>query len=148
MSKLLVVQNHGPLILSSNYWELPAARAGKFLVSLNAGAFRLLVPSSQEGLVGEMATGKGVAVTRGPWPAAGLPDAFEVLFDDTTSDPFALHLAPESFDRVPTDADAAGEWVFTAWTRPRRGKPHKALERPCRYRRAAMLPYLKPWDLP
>lgn len=139
------IQNHGPLILSSNYWELPEAVAGKFLVSLNAGAFRLLIPANQEGLIPELQTAKGVAISRGPWPAQGLADAFEVLFDDGTSSPYALHCTPESFDRLPTAENVAGEWIFTAWTQPRRGKPRCVLERPCRYRLSPKIPDLRPW---
>ena len=41
-NNVLVVENDGPEIVATNYWELPAAAAGKFLVSVNAGAFRLL----------------------------------------------------------------------------------------------------------
>lgn len=143
---MLEIRNHGPLILQSNYWELPAALAGKFLISINAGAFRLLVPASQEGLIEEFATAKGIAVTRGPMPELGLLDGFEVLFDDATPNPFKLDLSPESFDRVPAPEDVAGDWVFSAWTRPRRGKPRKALERPCLYRLAARLPDMRPWE--
>jgi hypothetical protein len=141
---MFVVENHGPLIVSSNYWDLPAARAGKILVSLNAGAFRLLIPPSAEPSIPDMQTAKECLVTRGPWPEARLPDAFEILFDDRTSNPFALHLAPESFDRVPEDGDIAIPWVLTAWTGGRRGKPRMVLERPCWYRRADQIPHLKP----
>jgi hypothetical protein len=141
------VHNHGPLILRTNYWELDAAKAGKFLVSLNAGAFRLLVPPQQEGFVSEMATAKGVAVCRGPSPPLGFGDGFNLLFDDGSDDPFVLELAPAAFDRLPTAENVTGEWVFTAWTRPRRGdRPHKALERPCRYRLSPRLPDLRPWE--
>lgn len=143
---MLEIRNHGPLIVATNFWDLPAAKAGKLFVSTNAGAFRVLVPASQEGLVTEMKTAAGCALSRGPWPAMKLTDAFEVLFDDGTPDPFALHLAPESFDRLPTAEDVAGEWVLSVWTRPRRGdRPHKAFERPCRYRMSPSLPDLRPW---
>ncbi len=141
---ILAVQNHGPLIVASNYWTLPAARAGRVLISINAGAFRLLIPASQEPMIADMLTAKEILVTRAPWPEAGLLDAFEVLFDDRTDDPFALHLSPASFDRVPEDADIAIPWLFTAWTAPRRGRPHKALERACWYRRAPSIPWLRP----
>jgi hypothetical protein len=143
---MLRTSNHGPLIISSNYWDLPESKLGKVLVSCNAGAFRLLIPETAEPYLDDMRTAKGCAVTRGPWPAQGLADAFEVLFDDATTDPFALHLSPQSFDRLPTEADTLGEWVLSCWTRPRRGRPHKAMERPCRYRIAAKIPDLRPWQ--
>lgn len=144
----LVIRNHGPLITSSNYWELPAAKAGKLFVSINAGAFRVLIPPALESAISDMLTAKECLVSRGPWAAMRLPDAFEILFDDRTADPFALHLSPESFDRLPMDEDIAIPWVLTAWTAPRRGKPHRALERPCWYRRVPAIPNLKPREAP
>jgi hypothetical protein len=144
MPEILTISNHGPLITRTNYWDLPAARAGKILVSLNAGAFRLLIPELLEPALPDMMTAKECLVSRGPWPAQGLPDAFEILFDDRTADPYAIHLTPQSFDRLPGDADIATPWVLSAWTRPRRGKPHKAFERPCWYRRVPSIPWLQP----
>lgn len=140
----LIVGNHGPLIVSSNYWDLPECSLGKVLVSLNAGAFRLLLPPSYEPALADMATAKECVVSRGPWPERRVADAFEVLFDDRTTDPFALHLSANSFDRLPTAEDAAKEWLLTCWTRPRRGAPHKALERRCWYRVVPQIPWLEP----
>jgi hypothetical protein len=141
---LLAIRNHGPLIRATNYWDLPPRPGEALFVSVNAGAFRVLLRPDSEVLLDSMWTAQECIVSRGPWPAAGRPDAFEVLFDDATDSPFALHLQRESFDRIPADDDAAQEWILSVWTRPRRGKPHKALERPCWYRRVPMIPYLKP----
>lgn len=141
---VLTIENHGPLILSSNFWQTDAARAGKFYLSTNAGAFRLLIPRAHEAVLAEMRTACEVIVSRNPWPAERLADALEVLFEDGSDSPFALHLSLESADRVPLDEDQGRELVFTAWTTPRRGKPHKALERPAWYRRVAKLPCLEP----
>lgn len=140
----LVIENHGPLMLRTNFWGSEIERAGKLYVSINAGAFRLLVPRSQEPILSDLRTGKSVVISRGPWPWAGLADALEILFDDGTETPFALHLSPESFDRLPLDSDAGREWLFAVWTAPRRGRPHKAIERPAFYRRVPQIPWLKP----
>jgi hypothetical protein len=145
MTDLLRIDNDGPRILATNHWGSAVERAGKFSVSLNAGAFRLLVPASHEHIVSEMATGVGVAVRRGPWRALRLADAFEILFDDGTPDPFVLPLTPESFGRLPAPGDVAGRLVFSVWTRPRGGdRPRLALERPCRYRLSKRPPDLRP----
>jgi hypothetical protein len=147
----LIIHDHGPLIVATNYWELPEARLGKLLVSLNAGAFRILLPVQAEGYLEDLRSAEGCAVTRGPWPEQGLADAAEVLFDDGTGDPFALHLALASFDRIPPDAEAGREVVVSVWTRPRRsggGRPHRALERPGYYRLATAIPYMRPWREP
>ena len=148
MSTYLIVDNDGPLVVSSNYWDLPECAMGKVLLTVNAGAFRLLLPPAAEGALEDMRAAKICVVSRGPWPAAGLADALEVLFDDSTDSPYAIHTAPAASDRLPLDSDAAGEWTLTAWTRPRRGAPHLALERPCRYRRVPRLPWLRPWEDP
>lgn len=140
----LIIENDGPRIVATNYWDLPAARAGKVLVSINAGAFRVLLPPALEPALADMATARECVVSRGPWPGAGLRDALEILFDDGSDSPYALHLAPESFDRLPTAENAGLAWILSAWTQPRRGVPHKALERPCYYRIVDCLPYLKP----
>jgi hypothetical protein len=35
---ILEIKSHGPLIVSSNFWDLPAALVGKVFLSLNGGA--------------------------------------------------------------------------------------------------------------
>lgn len=143
----LTIKNHGPLVLSSNYWRSDHATAGNLYLSTNAGAFRLLVPPLLETIVSELATGKAAVITRGPWPAAGQDDALEIMLDDGTDRPWSCHLDVRSLDRMPLDTDAGREWIFTVWTRPRRAgdRPHKALERPAYYRRAESLPCLRPY---
>lgn len=143
-SDILQVESHGPLITKTNFWESPFAKRGEILVHPSAGAFRLLIPESRETELVEMMTARECLVSRGPWPAQGLDDGMEILFDDRTDDPYALHLEIRSFFTVPADADIAIPWVLSAWTRPRRGKPHKAFERPCWYRRVPSIPWLKP----
>lgn len=140
---VLQIENHGPLLIASNFWGTEMERAGKFYLSINGGAFRLLVPRSQEPAVTEMATAREVIVSRGPWPAEGRDEGIELLFEDGTDAPFCLHLSIESLDRLPLAEDAGREWVFTAWTAPRRGRPHKALERPCWYRLVPKIPWLR-----
>jgi hypothetical protein len=80
----LIIHNHGPLIVATNFWDLPESKLGKLLVSLNAGAFRILLPVQAEGYLEDLRSAEGCAVTRGSWPEQGLADAAEVLFDDGT----------------------------------------------------------------
>jgi len=146
---MLEIENHGPLILRSNYWGSALDRAGTLYLSINAGAFRLLLPGGWEEVVQEMQTGREVVVSRGPWakdPGRGL-DALELLFEDGTTDPYSVHLQSTQCDRLPTPEDQGKEWLFTAWTAPRRGKPHKALERPAWYRLVGQIPWLKPREV-
>jgi hypothetical protein len=141
---MLEVASRGADIVSTNFFDLPEARAGKLLVSCNAGAFRVLVPDSAIDQVEEMRTGLDIIVSRGPWPAAGLADGFELLFDDRTDSPFALQLSTTSFDRLPARTDEGKSFVLSVWTRG----PAKQFEKPCRYRRVEWIPCLKPWSGP
>ena len=69
---LLTISNAGPDILATNFWQLPMARAGKFFLSTNAGAFRLLVPALHVGSLKDMrAATLCVRVTR-PLPREAL----------------------------------------------------------------------------
>lgn len=146
---MLCVENHGPLITSSNYWDLPEARLGKVLISTNAGAIRLLLPVQVEGYVEDMRAAEGCAVSRGPWAQVGGRDATEILFDDTSTDPFTLQITVAAWDGLPDPArDVGRELILSCWTRPRRGKPHLALQRPCYYRLVSRIPYLRPWREP
>ena len=141
----LSVENDGPRIVASNYWATEHAAAGAFLVSSNAGTFRLLIPKSKEAAINDMRAAKGIAVTRGPCPEMGLADAFEVLFDDQTDDPLALVLTPEAFQAVPVAENARSRWFFAGWTL-RKGHPHCEFTKPCRYRIACKIPDPRPWD--
>ncbi len=141
---MIVTKNHGPLIVSSTYWGSEMEQAGKLYVSVNAGAVRVLVPAKRRALIAECRGSKYVVLSRGPWPAAGLADAAEILFEDGTDTPYALHLSPESFDLLPDEPPAGREWVLALWT-AKKGKPHKSLERRCFWRRVLEIPWLKPW---
>jgi hypothetical protein len=140
----LIVANNGPMIVSTNYWQTEAERAGKFLCSWNAGALRLLIPRQHQRAVREMRQARLVLLTRGPWPAMQLADAFELLFDDDSGNPWSLHLSPESFDRLPDDALIGSQFPCTAWIHLVGHRPRLAVEKPCYYRRATKLPHLAP----
>lgn len=147
MPDTLTIENHGPYIRATNYWQTEAARRGRFLLSLNAGAFRLLIPPAARDCIPDLRTAKEVVLSRGPWPAEALPDAFEILFDDYSDDPYAIWLAPHALDRLPPDADIGRPFTFSAWE-DRRGRPHRILDRPAHYRRSPRLPDLRPATSP
>ena len=141
---MIRVENHGQLITAVNYWESTVEETGRVWVSVNAGAIRILVPRAMRRIIEDMRTGKEAILSRGPWPQMKLPEAVEILFDDGSDSPFALHLSPESFDALPGEPPPGREWIVSAWDH-KKGKPHKALERPCHWRRVPRLPWLKPW---
>ena len=143
---MITVKNHGPLVVESNYWTSEAAQRGKLFCSVNAGAIRILLPGALNAMlvVKGMRTGKHCILSRGPWPEQNLPEAVEILFDDGTDSPFALHLSPESFDMLPGEPEPNREWTAAVYVE-KDGAAHRALERKCYWRRVDRLPCLKPW---
>jgi len=143
--KMITIENDGQDITGTNYWETEHAGRGLVYVSINAGCFRLLIPDARVSEIGEMRTAREVIVSRGPWPKMGRHDAVELMFEDDSDEPYALHLSTESFDRLPlpADRDRPGQeprWKLSVWT-----TSGKALELPCRYRVVKSIPCMKPW---
>lgn len=144
---MLRIDNDGPAITGTNFFHSAHAKAGRVYLSTNAGAFRLLVPPAVEEIVSEMAAGKLAVVSRGPWPAMRLADAIEIMCDDGTDAPFAVHLDANSLDRLPLDTDQHRPLVLTVWVQPRRAgsRPHRALSLAAVYRRVESLPCMAPY---
>ncbi len=139
--KLFQVENAGPEILSTNYFETEHAALGYIFLSVNAGAFRLLLPPTLEVQLAEMKTGRIVVISRGRWRER---DALEIMFDDGSRDPYCLHLGIEQVDRLPSRADdGRDDLLFSVWT----SGPRKVWECRCAYRMVATLPCLEPWKM-
>lgn len=142
---MIVTDNHGPLIVSSTFWGSEYEQAGKLFVSVNAGAIRVMVPAGLREAINEWRGAKYAILSRGPWPAQGLQEAVEILWEDGSDNPYALHLSPESFDLLPAEPPTGRDWIISAWDL-KKGKPHKALERACHWRRVPKIPWLKPME--
>lgn len=140
---MLTIENDGPDITAANFWETEQGRQGAFHLSINAGAFRLLVPDQHKNVIAEFKTAKDVILTRGPWPDSGQENAMELLFDDGSDDPYSIHLGQAQVDRWPLAEDAGRTLTFSVWIL-KDGKPHCAYRTECYYRTAPKLPYLKP----
>ena len=69
----------------------------------------------------------------------------EIMWDDGSDSPYALHLTPASFDSLPAEPVLGREWVLTVWTK-KDTSPHKSLERKCHWRRVERIPCLAPWS--
>ena len=143
MGEMLSIQNDGPEIVSTNYFETEYARRGVFYLSANAGAFRLLVPPQHESVVNEFLTANEVIISRGPWPEQRRKDAIEILFDDHTDSPYVLHFGMEQVDRVPPKEDASKNWTFSVWIKGA-NQPVCAYRAKCYYRIVPALPYMEP----
>jgi len=141
-SKLLTIRNQGARVLFTNYWETEYNDNGIFYLSLNAGGFRLFVPGGMEYALTDMKTAKDVVVSRGAWPEMGLTDGIEILFDDHTENPFALHLTTPSCDSLPAEEHKLKEG-FTVWTL-HYGAPKCRITRPCWFRHVPYIPFMEP----
>lgn len=137
---IIHIENAGPELVATNYWQTEHAAQGLLYVSLNAGTFRLLVPASKEGEIPEMLTGQEAIVSRGPWDAAGGREALEIMFEDGSDAPYSVHLLTEQVDRLPSAADEGRTFVLSIWT-----EGGKQAQLPAKYRRAKRLPWLRPW---
>jgi len=140
---MLVIKNNDQEITETNFWETDQAKAGAFYLSINAGAFRLLLPQRHESILAELETAKDIIISRGPWPDAAQQEAMEILFDDGSYAPFSIHLGANQVDRWPLPEDAGKTFVFTIWVL-RNDKPLRVSIVGCYYRTATRLPWLKP----
>ncbi len=134
------IENDGPLVVKSNFWDDPMAQSGYFFMSWNAGAGRLLVPDSQLDMLPDMQSAEEVIVSVGPWPRAGFDTATELLFEDHSDEPLVLHIGPQQTDRVLPESDSGTPFPVTVWGR--NGLLHSM---PARYRRVSKIPCMRPW---
>ena len=137
MEPIITISNNGQDIAHTNYWDSEHAQKGYFYASTNAGCVRLLVPDNQIHINQEFRAAKYVILSHGAWVDQNRPNALELLFEDFSDSPYAIHMVPEQFDMIP---DGKGKWVFTAWTRG-----GKQFECPLKYRRVNKIPCLKGW---
>src|SRR5688572_21745998 len=112
---MITIENHGPLITATDYWESPHAAAGKIYLSPNAGVIRVLIPRSRVPLIQEVRPAEYAILSLGPWPEERLPLGIEILWEDHSDNPYALHLSPESCAMVPGEPDAGQEWTISVW---------------------------------
>jgi hypothetical protein len=142
---VIVTTNEGPAIVESSYWTSGLAKAGKVYVTVNAGAIRVLVPNQFRDLPDEVGSAQYAVLSRGPWPAQRLADAVEILWEDGSQSPYALHLAPEAFDLLPGDPGVS-DWIVTTWDVDAAGRPRLRTQHLCFWRRVPRLPWLKPLE--
>lgn len=144
MPKILEITNHGPLITGSNYWQSEMAANGMLYLSVNAGAFRLLVPSVHRAVISDMRKGAKYAVLSF-LPLEKWQDGqycAEWMIEDGSADPWSCHLSPGQVDRCPTSDDVAKPWIASVWDL-KKGRPHKCLERLAHCQIVPSLPWLK-----
>ncbi len=133
---MLYINNSDKEISETNYWDLEVEKKGFFNLSINAGAFRLLVPQNQEKLIKEFRTGKYCIISKCP---SAKPFMFELLFEDHTDNPYCLFLSSGQVWPLPCDEDAGKKYVLSVWTEGCK----KVLEMDAYFRVVNKLPYMK-----
>ncbi len=138
MTNFIEIDNNGPELVSTNYWDMKHAQKGFFYFSWNAGAGRLLVPKMREPMIKDMLTAEFVIVSRGDWNGR---EALELLFEDNTSAPFSINLVTDQCDRLIPETDQGSGFIVTIWTQAGKQATFDG-----KYRIVNKLPCLKSWD--
>lgn len=139
------MENDGPDIVATNYWESSLAKNGYVYISSNAGAIRILVPHQIQHQIADMKTAKMLIISRGPHVRLSRDDLFEFMFDDGSNSPFVLNLSPGQMERLPDQSDVGSDFIATIWIHGSDGESKCIFTVPCRYRVVPDLPCLKPW---
>jgi hypothetical protein len=142
----ITITNHGPLITATNFWESEFAERGLAYLSVNAGAFRLMIPDAILQWISEMRPGAKHVVVSMLRPEKWVEGqhCVEWMVEDGSDTPWACQLDPRQVDRLPLPDDTTSQWIASVWD-GQRGRPHKCLERPAYFRFVTELPCLKPW---
>ena len=118
MSHMLVLQNDGEKLKSTNFWESQEASWGLFFLSWQDGTGRLLIPDTRLAVLRDMRAARTVTVSRGRVPDGWeIRDALDLLFEDDTPASYVIRLGIEQTDRMPAEQRQNEGIVITAWTR-------------------------------
>ncbi|MGB3988437.1 MAG: hypothetical protein WBK67_01960 [Minisyncoccales bacterium] len=136
---MIAIENAGPRIVSSTYWDSELNARGVIVCSLNAGAFRLLLPDSLASEVPEMSTGKEVIVSKGAYRGQ---KGYEFLFDDHSESPYSILIGWNQMVTFhPADREHGKAIQVSVWIRGSK----EMLNLPGWFRVVQQLPCLKPW---
>lgn len=135
---VITIENDGPRLVNTSYWQTENCARGLFYLSTNAGTTRLLVPPNQEHQIREMRTAFEVVQTLGRLsdePNQGR--VVEVMFEDGSDSPFCIYIEEKQIDRLWTVKDQKKSWTFSVYTQT------GAIDQlwPMYLRTYAMLPY-------
>lgn len=105
---MILIDNNGRDIASTNFWQSEHALRGLCYLSGNDGAWRLLVPAASQYMLDEMRTGERAIIE----PSIRNPACWDIVFDDGSDAPFSLSLDKRMVDR----SMSPGDCVLTVWT--------------------------------
>ena len=144
----ITIDNNGAEIKKTNYYETESAAAGMIYCSVNSGAFRVLLPPQWETEIPDMRKSvKYAVITRGTYHGS---DALEIMLEDNSDNPYAVHIGVNQCDRLPAAEDNGREDLsLIIYQRGKTaGKPKKVIQRQACYRvENVNLPYMKGWKL-
>ncbi|WP_155806679.1 hypothetical protein [Mariprofundus ferrooxydans] len=138
----LIIANNGVNISYTNYFDIEQGKAVYVYLSCNAGAIRLLLPDLQMNLLNKIQSTEHVVISRGAYPSIGKHDFIEIMFEDYTGSPYAIHTEVSQCDFLPANRDSGREFEFSIWTAS--GKQRTL---PCFLRLVKKLPCLKPFPI-
>jgi hypothetical protein len=135
------IGNAGPKLVETNWWSMPVGKT-HFFLSTNAGCMRLLVPKAHLNSLKEMKRGvKHVIISRERTiPAFGF--AVEILFEDGSDSPFALHLASGQLDVLLDPNQPLTDLELVVYVD--RNGPHEVFRKKAYYRVVPSIPWLQP----
>ncbi len=132
------IDNNGPDIEFTNYWNHSLAREGFLYLSIHDGVARLLVPPDYTDVLGDMTWGaKRAILTKGMWNGQ---EAYEIMFEGRKDEPYAVYIKIKQIDQPLSEDDQNREFPLSVWTRE-----GKMGEIPAWYRQAKDLPCLEPY---
>lgn len=135
VSEMIIFENDGADITSTNYFDSPWGQAGMYFLSANAGVARLLIPDNEIQTIREMQTGKFCVLTSGVYMGQS---SVEIMFEDLTRAPFAMFLPKAQCDfRI---ENSRKPMSLSAWTRTGKVGQWTAFQRTSK-----KLPCLQPW---
>lgn len=143
---ILKINNDGPEITSTNFWETEMNERGVFYASINAGAIRLLVPTRENQFIPDMRTNAEYAAVSFCNKPTGDEFSLEILLDDGSDEPFSFHLHEAQYNRCPTPEDIGKEYLFSVWTGERSGEhftPRKRLQLPAYFQIVPRIPWMQ-----
>lgn len=108
----ITIKNDGKKIIETDYFDSELNQAGKFFLSINAGAFRLLVPDVFSEIIHkELQLAEYIEFSKG--------ETFvNILFEDHSDNPYQIQMTHNSLDRIPAEGDRGREdLVFSAWVK-------------------------------
>jgi hypothetical protein len=145
MLSILEIINDGPDIVKTNFFDSEYAENGYFYLSTNAGHVRLLIPDSQKNLLKELKNVAYAILSRGPWIQRDVLDAIELMFEDFSNSPYAIHMTAQQCDMLPEiGEEGKGDWKLSLWLR---SGNKQVFSLKCR--KVDKIPCLKPWmELP